>query len=158
MNITLLIISIITFISYISFVWIKFGIQKSISQSYYVLEKFNLQFLFTLFIWSYSIPTLILGLELTSSILMFISAASICFVGAAAAYKEKLTNTVHMISAAIGITFCQLSIIFDFHMWYITLIFLLSSSIPLLLSKNKLWWIEIFAFISIIITFILKIF
>ena len=138
---------ITVFISYVSFIWFKYGIQKSISASYYVLPE-NLRFLFTLFCWGFALPAIILGVEVTP--LMFFAGAGICFVGAAAQINEKFVYRIHMVAAISGIIFSQLAIILGFHMWYISLIsVILCAVIPFLSKKYYFWWIELVAFSAI---------
>jgi len=112
------------FVSYVSFIWIKYGVQRSISDSYYRLPK-NLQPLFTLFCWGFAFPAIIIGVDLTDNFLMFLAGAGICFVGAAAQFKEELTKGVHMIGAYGGVLFSQLAIAINFHMYYMNVIFIL---------------------------------
>jgi hypothetical protein len=139
------------FVSYVSFIICKYGILSSISESYYRLPK-NLKFLFTLFCWGFALPATIIGLNLTDNFLMFFAGAGIMFVGAAAAFKEQFTKKVHFTGAAIGITAAQLSTAFDFHMYYVNVIFF-TIALTILLGKclgrikNYVWWIELVAFI-----------
>lgn len=127
----------------------KYGILPSVSASYYALPK-KWNFLFTLFTWGFSVPAIIIGVDLTHNILMFLAGAGIAFVGAAAAYKQELTDKVHVASAWIGILASQLSIIIDFHMWYVSAISIgLAILLNLIKIKNLTYWIEQIAFISI---------
>lgn len=141
------------FVGYISFIIGKYGILSSISESYYRLPK-SLTFLFTLFCWGFALPAMIVGLDLTDNFLMFFAGGGIMFVGAAAAFKEKMTEKVHFIGAAIAIIAAQLSTAFDFHMYYVNVVFI-TIALTILLGKtvgrikNYVWWIEIAAFLSI---------
>jgi len=102
-------------------------------------------------------PAVIIGVDLTDNFLMFLAGGGIMFVGAAAAFKEKMTNTVHTVGAVIGVLFSQLSIAFDFHMYHMNAIFailaggiVLSNLVsPKTVIKNQTWWIEMVAFLSI---------
>lgn len=137
------------FITYVSFIWSKYGVLSSISESYYRLPT-KLSFLFTLFCWGFAIPAIIIGVDLTNNYLMFLAGGGIMFVGAAAAFKETLTKNVHMIGAALGIIFSQLSIAFDFHMYYVNILFFIAALLVLVFRiKNHIWWIELLAFSSI---------
>jgi len=147
----LYIIMLAVFFGYVSWIWAKYGVLQSISHSYYALPE-NLRFLFTLWSWGYAFPAMIAA----STPLMFFAGAGICFVGAAAAYRQKMTETVHIVGAVSAILFSQLSIILDFHMWYITVGFA-AIALPLALTRfskkgicpNRTWWVEILAFITI---------
>jgi len=145
----LFLIMLFVFFGYVSWIWARFGTLKSISHSYYVLPK-NLRFLFTLFSWGYGIPAMIIG----STPLMFLAGAAICFVGAAAAYREDMTEWVHIISAMTAIIVSQLSIIIDFNMPWITIVFA-AIAIPMYITRlfkvfpKRTWYVEILAFIAI---------
>ena len=136
------------FVSYVAFIWAKYGVLKSISQSYYELPE-KLKPLFTFFCWGFALPAIILG----SSGWMFLAGAGIAFVGAAAAFQEKMTHTVHMVGAGVGVGAGQLAIIIQYHMWPISVAFFGLSLLLLLFRKkinNKhIWWIEILDFVSI---------
>jgi hypothetical protein len=152
----LLLFTITTFISYITFVWSKFGVLDSISDSYY---KINNKALFTLFIWSIAIPVMIIG----NTTLMFLAGSFLAFVGAAPAFKEKTEGEVHVIGAVGGILLGFLSLWLDFHMPIFLIIFIifLLYALPKKLSKwldiewlngikHHTWWVEIAAFILIL--------
>jgi len=152
---------IIVFFSYISFIWIKYGSQRSISASYYILPK-NINILFTLFCWGFALPAIIIGTTLTDSGLMFFAGTGIMFVGAAAAFREKLTNSVHMIGAYGGVLFSQLAIAINFKAYYVNVIFLMLVLFVQFfgdkVNMKKIWWQEIFAFLSILYIYFISIF
>jgi len=151
--ITSIIITILTFVLYVGFIWIVYGAQKSVSNSYDVLPKEH-QYLFTLFCFALGMNIIILGVETTS--FMFFAGASIVFVGASPRLKLKHEKQVHMVGAIGSIVFSQLAIIFGYEMWQFVIQFLITGSLALLLSENhKLWWAQIFAFISLIQTVII---
>jgi len=150
-------IMLFVFVGYVAFIWIKYGIQPSISESYYKLPK-SINWLFTLFCWGFAIPALIIGVQLTDNFLMFLAASGICFVGAAAAFKQTLTKNVHMIGAYCGILFSQLSILFDFNIPVVVAATLLWLIIFQLYAKNKIWWQEIVAFMAILVVFAASLF
>jgi len=142
------------FLSYLLFVWMRYGAQSSISMSYYVLPE-NLRPLFTFFCWGFALPAMILG----SSGLMFFAGAGIAFVGAACQIKRELTRNVHMVGAYGGIALAQLAIIFSYDLWYVSAIFFLS--IPFfkyVIKSNWIWWVEIVAFTSMSLALGLQVF
>jgi hypothetical protein len=146
--IALYFIMLAVFAGYVGFIWNKYGVLPSISDSYYVLPK-NINFLFTLFCWGFALPAMIVGIDLTDNFLMFLATGGICFVGAAAAFKDN-DKTMHEVSAIAGVIFSQLSIAFDFKMYYVNAFFIIMSLIILLTNiKNKTWWLELVAFGSI---------
>jgi len=142
----LFIIMLSVFVSYVGYIWIKYGVQKSISDSFYRLPK-RKQFLFILFCWGFSFPAMILG----DCVLMFLAGTFICFVGAAAAFKgDKMTKWVHMTGAYGGVLLSQIAIWIVYDMWYVTVIFLVLSGLLFILKvKDKIWFAELLAFISI---------
>jgi hypothetical protein len=147
---------LLAFCSYVGYVWNKYGILPSISYSWYVLPE-KQKILFTFFCWFFAFPAIILG----NSPLMFLAGAGIIFVGAAPAFKENLTKTVHQAGAAISVVAAQLSIYFDFHLLYINIAFLAIALIVLLFERwiqNKIWWIEIAAFAAIVYSLAMNIF
>lgn len=155
MNTALFILMISTFLSYLIMIYIRYGILDTISSSYYKLPQ-NQKFLFTMFCWSFSIPAMILG----DSALMFLAGACICFTGAAAAYRQEMTSTVHIIGAVGGVIFSQLSIWIDYplseKMWLFGVISIIGF-IAMYLIKEKTWWIETYAFLNICLVLFIKI-
>lgn len=147
-QLSMFIMMLTVFISYVSYIWIKFGIQKSISASYYALPE-NQRFLFTLFCWGFAFPAIIIGVEVT--LLMFFAGAGICFVGAASKILEKDVYKIHMVAAIGGIIFSQLAIFFGFHMLWLNITSVVLSAIILFLfKKTYFWWIELVAFSAIV--------
>ena len=153
----LLLVSNIVFISYISYVIYKYGILDSISESYYRLPK-KWNFLFTLMLWFFSFPILMVGVEYTP--FMFLAGVSIMFVGAAPDYKRsQLEHNVHYGAAIIGISTAIVTMTFLFKYYWMLPVFLLSSLFIIYKSKeNYIWWIELVAFLLIIIGLYLNIY
>lgn len=151
MELNLLIFVVLSFVGYISFIINRYGVLPSISESYYKMKNDNLfgGGLFTLFIWSLSFPLIIVG----NTSLMFFAGAFLAFVGAATAFKDlEMTKRVHTIGAVGGIGFGFLSMVLDFQLNEITYFMLLASLILYLLKiKNLIWWVEVLAFVLIIL-------
>jgi hypothetical protein len=154
-------LQLIAFISFISYIIYRFGVIKSISNSYYLLEP-NRRFLFTIFCWAIGFPLIFL-----EGRLFFLSAVGFIFTGVAADYKiPQLTYKyilhihapqrtmvwwIHHIGAGIGILFSFLGLWINFGHPELLIIFLISTlTIYLFNINNKLWWIEIIAFILIL--------
>jgi len=143
------------FVSYVLFIWIKYGIQKSISESYYVLQKEKKGFLFILFTWLFAFPAMILG----DSYLMTLAGGGIVFVGAAAAMHKFPTRAVHMIGAVGGMILACLAMIVQYHMWYMTVGVAVLILLSLLLDKKHfMWWAELIIFTAISIVLGISIF
>lgn len=148
----LFIMMITVFASYVGAVWIKFGVQPSISASY-DCWKGLWKSLFILFCWGFAFPAMVIGVEVTP--LMFFATAGIMFVGAAYEIKNPWVKRYHMIFAISGIVFSQLAIYFGYHLlWLNILSVILASSIALsavlFKVKNYFWWIELVAFGAIV--------
>lgn len=141
------------FISYITFLLIKFGKPlPSISDSWYQLPK-NYKPLFTLFCWSLGFTMLFQTDGTTPA--FFFSGAGLCFVGAATMFKsDKTTALVHSIGAIVCIVSALIGLWVERDMFLPIFLFGASASILSLKSiklTNKTWWIEIIAFVFILI-------
>lgn len=142
-------ISISVFTAYLIFILVKFGVLKSISDSYYHLKH---KIWFTLALWGFAFPAIIAG----DTALMFLAGSGIIFVGVAFDFKESMTKIVHYIAAGLGITFGMLSLLFDFDLPWVEIGFIAGSCLLYLFVKNRIFWIEVLAFYTIIISLILK--
>lgn len=138
------------FVAYVTFLMIKFkGPLKSISQSWYKLD-YPVRILFNVFCLS-------LGLLMTfheQSILFFFSGVGLAAVGIATWSKsqEKLTVWIHFAGAIIGMLFGLIGIGLGGGDWLPLSIWALGSIFMLLFKiKNNFWWIEVLAFVTIII-------
>lgn len=144
----------VMFFSYVLGITLRYGVQTSISESYYRLPR-NLQWLFTIATWGYAFPAIIIGVPYSG--LAFLAGSGICFVGASPAFKSLgLENIVHMVGAGIGVTASQLFISLVLGQWWITLCFVLLSGLCYLIPKMKtniLWWVEILAFLSMVVSY-----
>lgn len=147
--------ALLSFISFVGYVWKKYGVLKSISDSYYKLSGGRKAW-FTLFIWSVAIPFLIIG----ETPLMFLAGSLLAFVGAAPAFKEELEGKVHVVGATGGIIIGFVSMAFEFKDYLLPaimlgfLLYALPKRLPKKLDKdwingikNETWWIETTAFI-----------
>ena len=133
------------FIAYVTYIWLKFGILPSISDSSY---KTNSPFLFAIFIWGTAIPLMIVG----NTALMFLSGSSLAFVGASPWFRKLSEGKVHVAGVMISIISGAISMWIDFGLWYLTVIIVVSYVITLLIKmKYETWWAEIMYFIIIII-------
>ena len=142
---TLFIIMLTAFTAYILFVVKKYGIQESVSNSYYKLPE-KQRWLFTIALWSFAFPAIVLGVE--HSGFAFLAGSGIMFVGAAPAFKEDMEGTVHVVGALTGVIGGLLFMLVT-GLWYVALITLALMGVVLLipaLKKNKTWWNELIAF------------
>lgn len=158
--ITLFLISLITFIAYNLFVILTFGVPASVSDSSYLLKERNLSSLFTFFCWLTALPLLIYWIEVLQTdwdMLPFAACGALMFVGAAPEFKDKsMEREVHVTAAII----CLLAS----YIWsslygniVLTAVCMLSAVLyfEFIRVKNKIFWIEIIAFINIYIQLML---
>lgn len=149
-----ILLSFVIFTSYLTYIAINYGILPSISDSYYRLPK-NRQWLFTITLWSFSFPMIIAG----ESGLMFLAGASICFTGAAPAFKgSKMEHSVHVASAIIGITAAVFAMFFTLGASIIGIVTLGSMlALKLLKVSNATWWVEVIAYYAILLALLLHV-
>jgi hypothetical protein len=140
------IISIIVFVTYISFVGLKYGIQKSMSASYYIVKP---NILFTLFCWGFSLPFMIYAGPIHP--IFFFAGAGICFTGAASDFLgDELTQKVHMASAFSAVILGMIGLVLT-GLWWMVGIFVVYGLAVMLFANYKIWWIEVLAFVVILI-------
>ena len=150
-----LILSVLVFWSYITFIVYKFGVQPSISASYYVLPV-NRQFLFSSFCILYSIPIA----YPSNSEWFWLATLFVMLVGAASAYRgDKLINLVHTFSAFMCVIFSHVAMCVDNQTYYVSYVSI-AITLGLMLSKNKIpnstWWAEIVTYLAIVVSIITK--
>jgi hypothetical protein len=139
------------FIIYVAFIWKKFGVLQSVSDSWYKLKELGGLWykLFTLFCWGLAIPMLFQS-DNPSSLFVY-SGAGFAFVGAATMFKLKDTFVpyIHFGGAAVGIILALLGIGLERYGWLPLIVFGIATIlIKLLKVKNSTWWIEIVAFVT----------
>jgi len=141
---TLLIISTAVFISYVTAIWIEFGVLPSISDSYYKLKHKSLFFL----------AMVGTGFPITMQSetgMMFFAGAFICLVGVAGAFRQELTGKVHAIGAIGGIALGMCSLWIDYGYWHVPVFFaVVTFCLAFFRIKNHIWWIEILAFVCVL--------
>jgi len=148
--IALFITMVTVFVAYVATIVSLYGILPSISDSYYHLpEKWKP--MFTLSLWGFAFPAIIIGTPITW--MMFLACSGIIFVGAAAAFHQKLTKTVHIVGAATGMILSQVAIATVFGMWYVTVASVVLAGLVFLLRKyinnTHIFWIELICFTAI---------
>jgi hypothetical protein len=145
-------ISLVIFQLYFVWIYSTFGIQSSISNSFYVIWKKrphepNLRWWFTGALWGFAFPLAIIGVEIHP--LFWLAAVLIMFVGAAPAFKStRIQNTVHMVGAIGGIGAAMIA----FFLLGQYLIFGLTVGAMALVGikrfPNTTWWVETIAFVG----------
>lgn len=147
------------FILYIGSIVYFYGVQSSISESFYRLPL-KWQFAFSFFCWGISIPAMILA----TSVYMFVAGTAIALVGAANTFKKEFVWNMHMAGAITSVVASQAYILFDQHLYYLNITFLIFATFIVLITDlfkkdmKYFWWIEIAAFVCIFYTLYLKLF
>jgi len=153
-----LIISLLIFTAYVVFIAEKYGVQKSISMSYYSLPE-NRRWIFVLFIIGFNAPIVMLcsaGIPI-----MAVSAWMVMVVGSTCNFaSKKWVKVLHMIGAVGGIVLANVGIILELHLWYITVILALAVGIRAIFNRDSLIWdVEILSFgaiwVALFLNFIL---
>jgi hypothetical protein len=132
------------FFIYTFFVVRKYGVQRSISESWYTVEK-PYKWMFTL-VFCYGIGIL---QAFHGSAWFFMSGAFLCFVGAAMDFKGwETTKWVHNIGAVGCIVLALIGLAVTGIWW--PFIPVAAAGVTLPKTKNGTWWIECVAFFSIL--------
>lgn len=151
-----IIIAIVDFVLYVAYVWGRYGIQKSISISYYDLPTGS-RVLFRVFIWILSLAVILSGIGWDNG-LFFTAGALLSLVGFFSNIKEKNNYIIHMIGAIGGIVTCLFAVFHESRVvgiWAIaSAFFLLSLVFQFGNEKHIIWNAEVVSF-SILITSIL---
>lgn len=143
-----MILSMIILFGYLAFVVAKFGIPKSISETYYLLGKHGWLFQVTLFSVAFLVvPTLIDRSSENTRFLAFLACSGLSFVAAAPLFKMELEGKVHYVSAAICCGGLVLWQVFN-SCWIIPLMCFLAVVYPMVKDKKYMWWLEIATIVS----------
>lgn len=147
-----IVISVISFVLYVSFIVYKYGILPSISDSWYKLPG-SQKWLFPAFLWTFSFPIMIIY----QKPLLFLAGAFICLVGVNPKFKEKIDSLMHSLSAYTGIGLGMLSLLIDFKLYFSVAVFVgIASYIKWNKTvENKIWGQEIAAIVIILLSLIL---
>lgn len=149
-----MIASMIILFGYLAFVVAKFGIPKSISDTYYLLGKQGWLFQLALAATAFCVvPTLIDASSERTQFLAFLACAGLAFVAAAPLFKMELEGKVHFTSAYICCGSLVLWQIFNTS-WIIPLVCFALVAYPMLKDKKYMWWLEIATIVSAYVSLI----
>lgn len=149
-----MIVSIVILSYYLAFVIAKFGIPKSISETYYLLGKHGWLFQVTLFSVAFLVvPTLIDRSSENTRFLAFLACAGLAFVAAAPLFKMELEGKVHYVSAAICCGGLVLWQVFN-ACWVVPIVCFLAVLYPMVKDKKYMWWLEIATIVSAYVSLI----
>jgi len=153
----LTICQLLIFVTYVAYITNRFGVLPSISESHYKLNESRQGYFFTIFCWALSV-TMVLEAD-NSSPFYFYSGAGLGFVGTATHFKwtGSYTHIVHYLGAFVGIVCAFIGLYDQSNMWVPAAIFAFITAIFVLFKiKNAIFWIEIVAFLLIIIGLFLR--
>lgn len=156
-------IFVMLFLTYVFYVVNLYGVQPSLSNSYYVLPGYRK------WIWTFICLMSFVGLgpswfQLSDiiipnwSFLCFFSVGGLCLVGIKPAFKNKSDSTLHFIGAFVAggssLLWCILAALKGYYDLWIILFLCIVSGFILIFSKkeNTTWWAEMIAFANMIIT------
>lgn len=147
----------LVFLLYVGFLLYKFKKPlPSISDSWYELPD-PMNHLFTLFTWSLGFAMIFQGSGETP--LFFLSGTGLLFVGTATQFKwtGAHTNIVHYAGAATGIIFALAGLWVENHLYFPLLSWLIITILfKLIKLKNFTWWVEVLAFVCIVVGLYLR--
>lgn len=142
-------VQLVCFTSYLVFIMKTFGILPSISESWYRLKPEENP-LFTFFCFSIGVPMFFQSNG--SSALFFLSGIGLLLVGVAVRFKASYDCKLHYAGAAAGIGGALIGLWIEENIWWTTVLFVCTLLFIYFSSINeKIWWIEIIAFLIIII-------
>jgi len=150
---TLSIVQILIFVSYITFIVLKFGVLPSISESWYRLRDLGGVWysLFTWFCWGLGF-LMFFQTNNIAPYLFFLSGVGLTAVGTATMFKlsDDIQPYIHFVGALIGILGALIGIGVERSNWIPLLMFILISLVlTFTVEKNRTWWIEMSAFTCI---------
>jgi len=140
---------IIWFFAYCYLIARYFGVQVSISQTYYTLNdhKNGLGAFFVIWLWVWLIALATASPNYWYNIAIGIE----LFVGAYPAIQHKPTSTLHIIASYAGIVFGLVGASVYLGLWWYALpVIALAALAKYLKMPNYIWWVEVLAFLSII--------
>jgi len=163
----LIIISLFVLISYCIFAYLKVGMRKSISDTYYPLRDEKLGFIFQLFIVGLTVP-IIYYAKSYSTLLMFSAIFILVVFFTPNTKNDAIQSRNHVIGASGGIVLGFAAMVvkidwqnfFSSHFMYFAVGFLLAAfiimPIPIVKKgvKNHTTWIEIVSCLIILIGFL----
>lgn len=145
---TLLYIQFAIFFIYTFFVWRKYGIQRSISESWYVVDK-KYKWMFSMF--CFCLGALQCFHVIHGSVWFFLSGSSLVFVGVATDFKStwRINPCIHNIGAVGSIVLGLIGLAVMGIWWPFIPVAVGAVTLPR--YENGTWWIEVVAFFSILV-------
>ena len=134
--------------AYLGFVIGRFGIPRSISDTYYLLGKYGWLFQLALAATAFTaMPMLIDNSSESTKFLAFLACSGLLFVSAAPLFKLELEGKVHYTSAVVCCAGLVLWQVFNTS-GIIPLVCFFLVLYPMLKDKKYTWWLEIATIVS----------
>lgn len=149
-------ISFIVIFSYLIFVVAKFGIPKSISDTFYMLDKKG--WLFQVFMGTFAFTLIPYWIDKSSEMyecFPFLACSALAFVAFAPCFRMQLEGMVHHVSAVLACVCAVLWQALDAS-WAIPVCFLSILGLAAMFKGNKFFWIEVAVIGSTLINLWLK--
>lgn len=132
-------ITVAVSVMYIGYIWIRYGVQKSISASYHNLETPVKKSLYAWFIFGVALPLMIIS----NCTLGVLAGMFLAIDFAAPTGGSKLQMFLHSLGANVGMILGMAMLGFVFGQWWLVGITgLIILSLVLFEVKNKTWWVE----------------
>lgn len=149
--ITAALIQIVVFVTYVAYIYQQYGVLTSISASTDYLPK-DRRYLFMFFCWALALPMFFHGMGLTWAF----AAGGLFFTGITLNHSDdrSMDKKIHVYATLAAITLLFLGVLIKGY-WMIPTFFVLSC-LPVLKTKNEIWWIEILAFTWILLFLVLR--
>lgn len=145
-------IQLMIIVTYVTFIYRRYGLLTSISASTYYLEG-NDRWYFLGFLWTIGLLNFFQGMEIYG----FLTGAGLFFTGITINHESSKVHTdrVHQIGTVGAIIAAFTGLIVLYGMWIPTAILAICTA---LLYRNKyfIWWVECIAFALIIISYYLR--
>ncbi len=162
MMITLTIIALCIFIGYIVYIFARFGVIQSISDSYYQLERKEKTTGLYFTVWCALVTTITLPPSMAvceawwQSILAIVMCLGLLFVGASPAFHKENHNVYHLTGALLSAG-CAITLSILWGYWYIMALSAILSLVVQLCTPKKdiTLWLEVACFLAYYIALIL---
>ena len=142
------IILFIVFVTYTTFIVVRYGLLHSISMSYYKLREDDLGMLFYVFCFALALPLFSI-FAATQQTVWVVASFGFMLVGSASKFFDKHTDLAHYIGAGLGIVMCFIGLYLSWGQVIPSIIMVVAGAVCLK-STRPIWWIEIAAFVIII--------
>ncbi|MCQ2137897.1 MAG: hypothetical protein MJY60_04245 [Bacteroidales bacterium] len=144
---------------YVAYIIRNYGIPTSLSRTFYLLGERG--WLFSVVMSVMGFATMIPMMSVTPDnfkCVPFICGCSLCFVGVASEYAQRVASGVHLTAAVIGML-CSLAWVIIMGCWWVLPITLAVAAIPAISTRTIkscwVWWLEVAVLLSVFLTMII---